>query len=229
MRDTLYHGLPNSFKTIFQSRLQNMDITKELSMTQVKAEMDKTLQWLTPIATNTTKNNNEFGDSTGKESNLIRLQTLYYAKRNKIDSYIIELLTCLNHLVTFVRYRHHSGSSNGIKPNQGKGNTLTSRIWHITREFPLFPIMAAWTFCTPLVGIYSIIHHYSSIFKAISPHYIFHFFWRNGKAGWLLLGGTVFCITGIWEAQMPSGNWLITQSCQREIKASCCGGFGWMG
>ncbi|XLR39605.1 hypothetical protein S83_024265 [Arachis hypogaea] len=190
-----------------------MDITKELSMTQVKAEMDKTLQWLTPIATNTTKahqgfgwvgewanggNNNEFGDSTGKESNLIRLQTLYYAKRNKIDSYIIELLTCLNHLVTFVRYRHHSGSSNGIKPNQGK-------------------------------GIYSIIHHYSSIFKAISPHYIFHFFWRNGKAGWLLLGGTVFCITGIWEAQMPSGNWLITQSCQREIKASCCGGFGWMG
>ncbi|KAF3968032.1 hypothetical protein CMV_008032 [Castanea mollissima] len=32
--------------------------------------------------------------------------------------------------------------------------------------------------------------------KAISPHYIFHFFWRNGKEGWLLLGGTVLCITG---------------------------------
>ncbi|XP_072052941.1 protein PSK SIMULATOR 2 isoform X1 [Arachis hypogaea] len=138
MRDTLYHGLPNSIKSILQSRLQNMDITKELSMTQVKAEMDKTLQWLTPIATNTTKahqgfgwvgewanggNNNEFGDSTGKESNLIRLQTLYYAERNKIDTYIIELLTCLNHLVTFVRYRHHSGSNNGIKAKQGKSNS----------------------------------------------------------------------------------------------------------
>ncbi|KAL1328428.1 hypothetical protein HN51_038284 [Arachis hypogaea] len=67
----------------------------------------------------------------------------------------------------------------------------TSRV-----SFLFSPIMGAWTFCTPLVGIYSIIHHYPSIFKAISPHYIFHFFWRNGKAGWLLLGGTVLCITG---------------------------------
>ncbi|KAL4638083.1 hypothetical protein ACB092_03G124500 [Castanea dentata] len=63
-------------------------------------------------------------------------------------------------------------------------------------SFLFSPIMAAWTLSTPLVGIYSIIHHYPSIFKAISPHYIFHFFWRNGKEGWLLLGGTVLCITG---------------------------------
>ncbi|PRQ49611.1 putative potassium transporter [Rosa chinensis] len=56
--------------------------------------------------------------------------------------------------------------------------------------------MGAWTLSTPLVGIYSIINHYPSIFKAISPHYIFRFFWRNGKEGWLLLSGTVLCITG---------------------------------
>ncbi|KAK4597010.1 hypothetical protein RGQ29_014861 [Quercus rubra] len=67
----------------------------------------------------------------------------------------------------------------------------TSRV-----SFLFSPIMAAWTLSTPLVGIYSIIHHYPSIFKAISPHYIFHFFRRNGKEGWLLLGGTVLCITG---------------------------------
>lgn len=67
----------------------------------------------------------------------------------------------------------------------------TSRV-----SFLFSPIMAAWTLSTPLVGIYSIIYHYPSIFKAISPHYIFHFFWRNGKEGWLLLGGTVLCITG---------------------------------
>ncbi|XP_065627407.1 probable potassium transporter 17 isoform X2 [Quercus suber] len=67
----------------------------------------------------------------------------------------------------------------------------TSRV-----SFLFSPIMAAWTLSTPLVGIYSIMHHYPSIFKAISPHYIFHFFWRNGKEGWLLLGGTVLCITG---------------------------------
>ncbi|KAI5353428.1 PREDICTED: potassium transporter [Prunus dulcis] len=67
----------------------------------------------------------------------------------------------------------------------------TSRV-----SFLFSPIMGAWTLCTPLVGIYSIIHHYPSIFKAISPHYIFRFFWRNGREGWLLLGGTVLCITG---------------------------------
>ncbi|XP_015893996.3 probable potassium transporter 17 [Ziziphus jujuba] len=67
----------------------------------------------------------------------------------------------------------------------------TSRV-----SFLFSPIMGAWTLFTPLVGIYSIIHYYPSIFKAISPHYIFHFFSRNGKEGWLLLGGTVLCITG---------------------------------
>jgi len=68
----------------------------------------------------------------------------------------------------------------------------TSRV-----SFLFSPIMGAWTLSTPLVGIYSIIHHYPSVFKALSPHYIFHFFLRNGKSGWLLLGGTVLCITGI--------------------------------
>ncbi|KAK4597013.1 hypothetical protein RGQ29_014861 [Quercus rubra] len=61
---------------------------------------------------------------------------------------------------------------------------------------PFPSVSKSWTLSTPLVGIYSIIHHYPSIFKAISPHYIFHFFRRNGKEGWLLLGGTVLCITG---------------------------------
>ncbi|XP_010066528.2 probable potassium transporter 17 [Eucalyptus grandis] len=63
-------------------------------------------------------------------------------------------------------------------------------------SFLFSPIMGAWTLTTPLVGIYSIIKHYPSIFKALSPHYIVHFFQRNGKEGWLLLGGTVLCITG---------------------------------
>lgn len=67
----------------------------------------------------------------------------------------------------------------------------TSRV-----SFLFSPIMGAWTFSTPLVGIYSIIHHYPGIFKALSPHYIFYFFSRKGKEGWLLLGGTVLCITG---------------------------------
>jgi KUP system potassium uptake protein len=41
--------------------------------------------------------------------------------------------------------------------------------------------MAAWTFTTPIIGVYSIIHNYPGIFKAISPLYIVRFFLRNQK------------------------------------------------
>ena len=34
------------------------------------------------------------------------------------------------------------------------------------------------------------------IFKALSPHYLFLFFIRNGFAGWVALGGTLLCVTG---------------------------------
>ena len=63
-------------------------------------------------------------------------------------------------------------------------------------SFLFSPIMFAWTLSTPLVGIYNIMCHYPGIFKALLPNYIFSFFWRKGKDGWLLLGGTVLCITG---------------------------------
>ncbi|KAF1876470.1 hypothetical protein Lal_00029818 [Lupinus albus] len=67
----------------------------------------------------------------------------------------------------------------------------TSRV-----SFLFSPIMGAWTLTTPLVGIYSFIHYYPSIFKALSPHYIIRFYLKNGKSGWLYLAGTVLCITG---------------------------------
>jgi len=63
-------------------------------------------------------------------------------------------------------------------------------------SFLFSPIMAAWTFTTPIIGLYSIVHYYPGIFKAISPHYIVRFFLRNKKEGWRMLGGTVLCITG---------------------------------
>ncbi|KAG9457641.1 hypothetical protein H6P81_002149 [Aristolochia fimbriata] len=67
----------------------------------------------------------------------------------------------------------------------------TSRV-----SFLFSPIMAMWTLATPIIGIYSIARYYPSIFKALSPHYIYRFFLKNRKEGWLLLGGTVLCITG---------------------------------
>ncbi|KAL4196011.1 hypothetical protein AMTRI_Chr04g181230 [Amborella trichopoda] len=67
----------------------------------------------------------------------------------------------------------------------------TSRV-----SFLFSPIMAAWTFSTPIIGVYSILKYYPSIFKALSPHYAVLFFLRNGKKAWLLLSGIVLCITG---------------------------------
>lgn len=87
---------------------------------------------------------------------------------------LVDLLSAIILIVLFLMQKHG-----------------TSRV-----SFVFSPIMAVWTFSTPIVGIYSILHHYPSIFKAISPLYMFRFFWRNGKEGWLLLGGTILCITG---------------------------------
>ncbi|GER37794.1 hypothetical protein STAS_14211 [Striga asiatica] len=54
-RDALYQGLPPNIKSALRSKLQYFQLTKELTVPQIKAEMEKTLQWLVPMATNTTK------------------------------------------------------------------------------------------------------------------------------------------------------------------------------
>ncbi|XP_009769876.1 protein PSK SIMULATOR 2 isoform X2 [Nicotiana tabacum] len=61
MRDGLYNGLPPSVKTALRSRLQAVDPKEELTIPQIKAEMEKTLQWLVPVATDTTKAHQGFG------------------------------------------------------------------------------------------------------------------------------------------------------------------------
>lgn len=67
----------------------------------------------------------------------------------------------------------------------------TSRV-----SFLFSPIMGLWTLCIPFIGTYRIIRHYPGIFKALYPLYIIRLFARRGKDGWLMLGGTILCITG---------------------------------
>ncbi|OIW03545.1 hypothetical protein TanjilG_30965 [Lupinus angustifolius] len=136
VRDNLYRRLPNNIKSALPSRLQNIDVTKELSLAQVKrlkAEIDKTLLWLAPFATNTTKahqgfgwvgewakRSNAFGYNSTKESNPIRLMTLHYVDKQKIDFYILELLTHLHRLVSFVMYRRNI--DNPMKPKHSRNS-----------------------------------------------------------------------------------------------------------
>ncbi|KAL0360537.1 UNVERIFIED_CONTAM: protein PSK SIMULATOR 2 [Sesamum radiatum] len=130
MRDTLYNGLPPAVKAALRSRLQT-DAKEELTVPQIKAEMEKSLQWLVPVATDTTKahqgfgwvgewanTGNEFGKKTSSQNNLIRLQTLYHADKRKVESWILELVTLLHHLISLVRYR-----DNGLKAQPARSPT----------------------------------------------------------------------------------------------------------
>ncbi|KAE8709918.1 protein-tyrosine-phosphatase PTP1-like [Hibiscus syriacus] len=115
-RDSLYQGLPPTVKSALRFRLQTFQIKEELTVPQIKAEMEKTLQWLVPVATNTTKAHHGFGwvgewANTGSEVNhkpagqkgLLRIETLHHADKEKTEVYILDLVVWLHHLVIQVR------------------------------------------------------------------------------------------------------------------------------
>ncbi|KAK4429387.1 protein PSK SIMULATOR 2 [Sesamum alatum] len=138
MRDTLYNGLPPTVKAALRSRLQTDD-KEELTVPQIKAEMEKSLQWLVPVATDTTKahqgfgwvgewanTGNEFGKKTGMQNNLIRLQTLYHADKRKVESCILELVTLLHRLISLVRYRDNGLKAQPARSPTNKGSNAIS-------------------------------------------------------------------------------------------------------
>ncbi|XP_043710060.1 protein PSK SIMULATOR 2-like [Telopea speciosissima] len=119
-RDTLYHALPPSVKTVLRSQLQPFQAKEELTIAQIKDELEKILKWLVPVAANTNKahkafgwvgewanNCSEFNKRTSAPNNPLRLQTLYHADREKTDLCIIELVTWLHRLISHVRPRDY--------------------------------------------------------------------------------------------------------------------------
>uniref|UniRef100_A0A1J3DY74 DUF668 family protein n=1 Tax=Noccaea caerulescens TaxID=107243 RepID=A0A1J3DY74_NOCCA len=121
VRDTLYNALPATVKTALRPRLQTLDPEEELSVSEIKAEMEKSLQWLVPFATNTTKAHQgfgwvgewansriEFGKGKGENSrNPTRLQTLHHADKQKVDSYVLELVVWLHRLMKSSKKQVH--------------------------------------------------------------------------------------------------------------------------
>lgn len=112
-RDTLYRGLPLSIKSALRSKLQSYPVEEELTVPQIKAEMEKILTWLVPVATNTTKAHHGFGwvgewASTGSaldrrlpgHNELTLVQTFHYAEKERTEYYIFELIVWLHHLVS---------------------------------------------------------------------------------------------------------------------------------
>ncbi|XP_028965280.1 protein PSK SIMULATOR 1-like [Malus domestica] len=105
-RDTLYQGLPPGVKSALRSKLQSFQFKEEHTIAEIKAEMKKTLQWLVPIATNTTKAHYCSGwvgewamNWKPAGTDLLRIETLHHADKNRTEAYILELVVWLHHLV----------------------------------------------------------------------------------------------------------------------------------
>ncbi|GAB4861417.1 DNAJ domain protein [Ancistrocladus abbreviatus] len=127
-RDALYQGLPPNIKSALRTKLQSFQPKEELTIPQIKAEMEKTLQWLVPIATNTTKAHHGFGwvgewantgsdvneDAPGQH-NLIRIETLHHADKEKTEAYILDLVVWLHHLIIQSRASANGGIRSPVK------------------------------------------------------------------------------------------------------------------
>ncbi|CAI8619223.1 unnamed protein product [Vicia faba] len=109
-RDTLYQSLPPNIKLTLRSKLPTFHVAEELTVADIKQEMEKTLHWMVPVATNTAKAHHGFGwvgewASTGSDPNkktvktdVMRIETFHHADKEKVENYILELLLWLHRL-----------------------------------------------------------------------------------------------------------------------------------
>ncbi|KAJ3707731.1 hypothetical protein LUZ61_011436 [Rhynchospora tenuis] len=127
-RDALYQGLPPSVKSSLRSRLHSFQVKEELNVAQIKAEMEKTLRWLVPVASNTTKAHHGFGwvgewANTGSEvsskssgqSDSTLIETLHHADKSKTESCILDLIVWLHLLISQSKPPNGVGFKSPIK------------------------------------------------------------------------------------------------------------------
>ncbi|KAM1438370.1 hypothetical protein TB2_011747 [Malus domestica] len=62
--------------------------------------------------------------------------------------------------------------------------------------FTFAPIILVWFLFIGGIGLYNLFKHDVGVLRAFNPKYIIDFFRRNGKRGWISLGGIFLCITG---------------------------------
>lgn len=62
--------------------------------------------------------------------------------------------------------------------------------------FAFAPIILIWFSFIGGIGLYNLFKHDIGVLKAFNPAYIYYYFKRNGRQGWVSLGGIFLCITG---------------------------------
>lgn len=62
--------------------------------------------------------------------------------------------------------------------------------------FSFAPIILLWFSFIGGIGLYNLFKYDVSVLRAFNPKYMFDYFKRNGKQGWISLGGVVLAVTG---------------------------------
>ncbi|KAL1832419.1 hypothetical protein ACET3Z_002070 [Daucus carota] len=113
-RDDLYHMLPTSLKTLLKISLKSY--IKDLAIFDAplahgwKERLDQILKWLAPMAHNMMRWQSERNFEQQQivaRTNVLLLQTLYFADREKTEAAICELLVGLNYIC---RYEHQQNA-----------------------------------------------------------------------------------------------------------------------
>jgi len=58
------------------------------------------------------------------------------------------------------------------------------------------PVISVWFLLIAGIGLYNLVVHDVGVLRAFNPIYIVQYFKRNGKDGWVALGGVILCVTG---------------------------------
>lgn len=65
------------------------------------------------------------------------------------------------------------------------------------------PVISVWFVLIAGIGLYNLVVHDVGVLRAFNPWYIVQYFKRNGKEGWVSLGGVILCVTGNHPASSP--------------------------
>ncbi|XP_039817992.1 protein PSK SIMULATOR 1-like isoform X2 [Panicum virgatum] len=108
-REALYQGLPPRVKSALPHRLKTSSVPQKLTIDDIRARMDKTLNWLVPMAVNTTCARGFLRFSEWAKSGTDRvgrrpcqadpIETLYHADKARTEDHILDLVVWLHHLV----------------------------------------------------------------------------------------------------------------------------------
>lgn len=135
-RDVLYQGLPASVKSALRTRLLTSTESQEVPITQIRFSMEKTLQWIVPVANNTARAHHGFGwvgewANTGNDlsrkqfgqPDALKIETLHHADKEKTDACILDLVVWLHCLISYSRPNRSPSRSPIRSPPPQKSHT----------------------------------------------------------------------------------------------------------